>query len=154
LAPDIDAGSWPQFRGPGGKGVADSEQKLPTEIGPEQNVVWKVSMPPGHSSPIVHGDRIYLTAVRGKALVTLGIDRNSGKILWEAEAPYQQLEKIHQIGSHAQATPATDGEHVVSFFGSSGLLCYATDGRLLWHIPMGPRTTWEQAARRSSWATA
>src|SRR4051794_29101678 len=98
------ADSWPQFRGSGGKGGADGEQKLPAEIGPEQSVVWKVPMPPGHSSPIVYGDRIYLPAVRGKALVPLGIDRHSGKIVWEAEAPYKQLEKIHQIGSHAQST--------------------------------------------------
>jgi outer membrane protein assembly factor BamB len=79
-----------------------------------------------------------LTAVRDKALLTLALDRATGKTLWEAEAPYKHLEKIHQIGSHAQATPVTDDERVVSFFGSSGLLCYDTAGKLVWHLPMGP----------------
>jgi hypothetical protein len=60
------AGSWPQFRGPDGKAVAPDDQKLPAEIGPDKNVLWKAPLPPGHSSPVVHGDRIYLTAVKDK----------------------------------------------------------------------------------------
>src|SRR5690349_8648726 len=112
LPAGVEAGSWPQFRGPNGTGLADTDHPLPTQIGPEQNVLWKVALPPGHSSPVVHGDRIYLTAVRDRKLLTLGLDRPTGKVLWEAEAPYRQLEKIHQIGSHAQATPVTDGQHV------------------------------------------
>jgi outer membrane protein assembly factor BamB len=131
-------GWWPQFRGPHGSGLADPEQKLPDEIGPDRNVVWKVPLPPGHSSPIVQGDRIYLTAVRGKALLTLALDRHTGSVFWEDEAPYQKLEKIHQIGSHAQPSPVTDGQYVISYFGSSGLLCYDTYGKRLWHFPLGP----------------
>jgi outer membrane protein assembly factor BamB len=131
------AESWPQFRGPNSTGRADG-YKLPTEIGPDQNVIWKVALPPGHSSPAVLGDRIFLTAVRDKTLLTMAFDRATGKTLWEREAPYKELEQIHQIGSHAQGTPATDGERVVTFFGSSGLLCYNPDGKLLWHIRMGP----------------
>ena len=132
------AGSWPQFRGPNASGLPDAEQKLPAQIGPDKNVIWKTPLPPGHSSPAIHGDRIYLTAVRDKSLVTIALDRQAGKIVWEATAPHKTLEKIHQIGSHAQPTPATDGERVISFFGSSGLLCYDTAGKLLWHLPMGP----------------
>ncbi len=131
------AEDWPQFRGPGGTAVADG-RPLPAKIGPDRNVVWKVPLPPGHSSPIVFGDRIYLTAVRGPALVTIALDRADGKVLWEAEAPCDKREKIHAIGSYAQPTPATDGTHVVSFFGSSGLLCYDKSGKLLWHLKMGP----------------
>jgi outer membrane protein assembly factor BamB len=130
--------SWPQFRGPNAAGVATGDHRLPDQIGPEQNVLWKVPLPPGHSSPIIHGERIFLTAVRGKTLLTMGLDRATGKVLWEAEAPYNQLEKIHKIGSYAQATPATDGERVVSYFGSCGLFCYDNAGKLLWHVPMGP----------------
>jgi outer membrane protein assembly factor BamB len=133
-----EAGSWPQFRGPGGTGLADSDDKLPAQVGPDRNVLWKVPLPPGHSSPIVHGNRIFLTAVRDGKLLTLALDRGSGKLLWEAEAPHKGLEKIHQIGSHAQATPVTDGSRVISFFGSSGMFCYDTAGKLLWHRPMGP----------------
>jgi hypothetical protein len=69
---------------------------------------------------VVAGDRVYLTGVRDKKLVTLALDRATGRRLWEAEAPHQKLEQIHAIGSHAQASPATDGERVVSFFGSCG----------------------------------
>src|SRR6266516_7169407 len=56
------ASEWPQFRGPNASGVSN-EVKLPLEFGPDQNVVWKTALPPGHSSPSVAGDRIYLTAV-------------------------------------------------------------------------------------------
>jgi outer membrane protein assembly factor BamB len=131
--------SWPQFRGQKGNGLAVGEQKLPTEIGPDKNVLWKVALPPGHSSPIVFGDRIYLTAVRDKKqLLTMALDRATGKVLWEVEAPYKELERIHAIGSYAQGTPATDGERIVSFFGSCGLFCYDTAGKLLWYLPLGP----------------
>lgn len=130
--------AWPQFRGPNGVAVAAGDHKLPAEIGPNQNVLWKTPLPPGHSSPIVWGDKIFLTAVRDKKLLTIGLDRTNGKVLWEAEAAYEKLEKVHQIGSHAQGTPATDGERVVSFFGSSGLLGYDLAGKLLWRRPLGP----------------
>lgn len=132
------AGSWSQFRGPNATGLAQGEEKLPTEIGPDQNVIWKVPLPPGHSSPVVHGDRAYVTGVRDKRLVTLAVDARTGKVLWEKEAPHKGLEKIHQIGSHAQPTPATDGQVVVSLFGSCGLFCYDTAGTQLWHLPLGP----------------
>jgi hypothetical protein len=86
----------------------------------------------------VVGDRIYLTGVREKRLVTLALDRETGRLLWEAEAPAQTLEKVHKIGSHAQSTPVADDERVISFFGSYGLLCYDRAGKLLWELPMGP----------------
>lgn len=131
--------SWSQFRGPNGTARASSNKPLPVKIGPDQSVTWKVSLPPGHSSPIVHGQRIFLTAVRDKQLVTICLDRRTGKIVWEVEAPHQKLEDIHSIGSHAQCTPATDGERVVSIFGSCGVFCYdAATGSLLWKKLMGP----------------
>jgi outer membrane protein assembly factor BamB len=132
------AADWPQFRGPNASGHAATAAKLPAEIGPSTNVIWKIPFPPGHSSPVLAGDRIYLTAVRDRKLRTLALDRGSGKVLWEAEAPATDLEKIHSIGSHAQCSPAADSECVVSFFGSSGLFCYDRNGKLLWQKPMGP----------------
>lgn len=129
---------WPQFRGPNAAGRAESNQKLPADIAPDKHVIWKVELPPGHSSPVIAGNRIFVTAVRAEQLVTIGLDRATGKALWEDEAPHDTLEKIHGIGSYAQPSPATDGERVVSMFGSSGLYCYDLDGKLLWKRPMGP----------------
>jgi outer membrane protein assembly factor BamB len=135
------SGSWTQFRGPNGAATAVGQKSVPTEIGPDQYVLWKTPLAPGHSSPIVHGDRIFLTAVENKKLYTIGLDRDTGKIVWRTEAGYKSLEKIHAIGSHAQSTPATDGTHVVSLFGSSGLYCYDREGKEIWKKPMGPFKT-------------
>jgi outer membrane protein assembly factor BamB len=138
LAPQARAADWPQFRGPNCSGRAAPDAPLPVEIGPTTNVVWKTALPPGHSSPVVAGERIYLTAARDRKLLTIALDRRDGRILWEAEAPTRQLEKHHKIGSFAQCSPAADGERVVSFFGSCGLFCYDPAGKLLWQRPMGP----------------
>ena len=138
LAAPVSAGDWPQFRGPNCSGRAAGDAPLPTEIGPAANVRWKTALPPGHSSPVVAGDRVYLTAERDRKLFTIALDRQDGRVAWEAEAPTGALEKVHKIGSHAQPSPATDGERVVSFFGSCGLFCYDRAGKLLWHRPLGP----------------
>ncbi len=132
------ASDWPQFRGPNCSGRAPASERLPDRIGPSVNVVWKTALPPGHSSPIVVGDRVYLTAVQEKRLLTLALDRKDGRVLWQREAPAPVLETVHRIGSHAQSTPAADGAGVVSFFGSCGLFGYDRDGKLLWHRAMGP----------------
>ena len=134
----IRAADWPQFRGPNCCGRAPDDARLPAEIGPGRNVVWKTPLPPGHSSPVVVGDRIYFTAVENRRLLTIALDRKDGHVLWRAQAPAHALEKVHRIGSHAQSTPAADAAGVVSFFGSCGLFCYDRGGKLLWRRPMGP----------------
>lgn len=141
LTGDNTPGAWAQFRGPGGAAIAVGNRALPTEIGPKEYVVWKTPLPAGHSSPIVHGDRIFLTGVENKKLFTLGLDRQTGKELWRREVPYKVLEKVHKIGSPAQSTAATDGQHVVVFFGSAGLYCYDRAGKEIWHVAMGPFKT-------------
>lgn len=138
---DAQTGAWSQFRGPGSAATAVGNKVLPTEIGPKQYVLWKSALPAGHSSPVVHGDRIFLTGVHQQKLFTFGLDRASGKEIWRTEAPHKGLEKVHKVGNPAQATVATDGKHVVAFFGSAGLFCYDRDGKDLWKIPMGPFTT-------------
>ncbi|MDP6443334.1 MAG: DUF1080 domain-containing protein [Pirellulaceae bacterium] len=130
--------SWPQFRGRNSSGLAAAGRKLPEKIGPDAHVVWQTSLPPGHSSPAIHGDRIYLTAVDDGKLKTIAVDRQTGEILWSRVAPHRKLEQIHGIGSYSQCTPATDGDRVVSFFGSAGVFCYDRGGELLWNAPMGP----------------
>src|SRR5262245_60664932 len=109
LPPPARAADSPQFRGPNGSGRAPTADRLPADIGPDANVLWKTPLPPGHSSPAVVGDRVYLTAVRDRKLFTLALNRQDGKLLWEAEAPHGGLEKVHKIGSHAQPSPAADG---------------------------------------------
>ena len=133
-----DAGNWPQFRGPHGNGVAHNTGSLPADIGPGKNQLWKTPLGRGHSSPVVFGNRVYLSEFRDRKLYTLALDANSGKVLWRKASEYKKLESHHRIGNPATPTPATDGEIVVSFFGSCGMTAYSTDGKRLWHQPMGP----------------
>ena len=132
------ADNWPQFRGVNASGTSHETTSLPTDIGPNRNVVWKLPVGRGHSSPVVFGERAYLTTLRDEKLLTLAVDVTSGKIAWEAEAQYDKLESVHRIGSPATPSCATDGDVVISFFGSSGLHAYSVAGKLLWKQPMGP----------------
>ncbi|MDA0832419.1 MAG: SMP-30/gluconolactonase/LRE family protein [Planctomycetota bacterium] len=132
------ADSWPQFRGVNSSGIAVDEAALPTNIGPDEHVVWKIETPPGHSSPVVIEDRIFLTSFRDEKLLTQCFSRENGDLMWERSAPYDELETVHRVGSKVQCTPASDGEIVVSFFGSCGLFCYSIEGDPLWNVPMGP----------------
>ena len=83
-APDPEG--WSRFRGPNGSGVSTS-RRLPAELGPSTNVIWKTELPFGHSSPALTHDRILVTAARGGRLVTICLDRRTGRIVWEREAP-------------------------------------------------------------------
>jgi len=124
--------AWPQFRGPNGSGVAD-DQKPPVEFGPDKNVQWKVPAPGGLSSPIVAGDLLVFTAFEDGKLYTVACHRADGKEAWRTEAPAKQIEKyLKGEGSPAASTPATDGERIVSYFGSCGLFCYDLAGKELW----------------------
>lgn len=123
---------WPQFRGPNASGVSDTA-KPPAEFGPGKNQLWKITVPAGASSPSVWGDRIFLTTFDGKTLATHCYARRDGKLLWKRPAPAEQLEEFHASeGSPASATPATDGNTVVSYFGSCGLVAYDFNGKELW----------------------
>jgi len=130
--------AWPQFRGPGGSGIADG-QKPPVEIGPKKNVKWKVTVPGGLSSPIVAGDKLVITAFDKGKLYTIAYSRASGKEAWRAAAPATKIEPFHKIeGSPAASTPATDGKRIVSYFGSCGLVCYDLSGKELWTFELPP----------------
>ncbi|MDG2129857.1 MAG: PQQ-binding-like beta-propeller repeat protein [Fuerstiella sp.] len=130
---------WPQFRGPGGNGVADTSESLPADIGRDSSaLVWRTPLPKGHSSPVIHGERIYVTGIIDKSLQIFALSRSDGSIIWTADADCEELESIHRIGSHATPSVATDGDVVVSLFGSTGLMCHDPEGHLLWHRQMGP----------------
>jgi outer membrane protein assembly factor BamB len=138
---DGDTLAWPQFRGPGGSGVAEGEAP-PVEIGPDKNVKWKVEVPGGLSSPIVVGDLLVLTAFDDGKLYTIAYRRADGGEAWRAEAPFDSLEPFHPTeGSPAASTPATDGERIVSYFGSCGLFCYDLAGNEQWSYKLPPAAT-------------
>ena len=129
--------SWPQFRGPGGLSVA-SEGRPPVHFGPQTNLLWKVALPSGNSSPCIWGDRIFLTAFDKQKLETLCLDRKDGRILWRKAAPAQKFEPTHKLGNPATPTPTTDGERVYVYFGSFGVLAYDFAGVEQWNKPLPP----------------
>ncbi len=154
--------SWPQFRGPDASGAGTGSP--PTEWSGEsgKNVLWKTLIPGlGHSSPVIWGDRIFVTSavpatgdstlkvglygdiqpVKGEPAQSFNVyclDRKSGKILWQKTAISGQPRIMrHPKSTHANPTPATDGKHLVVFFGSEGLFTYDLDGKLLWKKDFG-----------------
>ena len=115
----LEAGEWPRFRGENGAGVAD-QSNLPGEIAPDKNVRWKVAIPPGKSSPVVTADRIYLTGHHNGKLLTVALERKSGKVVWTREAPGHRGEKRHQLNDPASPSPVSDGANVYVFFAGYG----------------------------------
>jgi outer membrane protein assembly factor BamB len=109
----------------------------PEKIGPTNGPVWQIEVPWSPSSPIVAGDRLFLTAYADDELQTLAYDRASGRQLWKAGVKPAQLEVFHRTdNSPAGPTSVTDGKIVVSYFGSFGLVAYDLDGREKWRHPM------------------
>ena len=135
LTPGWAASNWPQFHGPNGSGIADPSAP-PTDFGPDKNVVWKIPLPSGHSSPCIWEDRIFLTTYDKTKLQTVCLRRSDGSELWRQTAPCEVFEATHRIGSPAAPTPATDGHLVYVYFGSFGLLAYDLEGREHWRLPL------------------
>jgi outer membrane protein assembly factor BamB len=128
---------WSRFRGPNGTGVAETSG-LPSDFGPAKNVVWKATVPPGHSSPVLTRTHIFLTAADGKKLVVLAFDRASGKELWRREVPRTRTGRLENVNGPASPSPVTDGERVYAFFQDFGLVAFAPDGVEQWRLPLGP----------------
>jgi outer membrane protein assembly factor BamB len=154
--------NWPQFRGPSAGGIGTGTPPLQWNVDKGANVLWKTAIPGlGHSSPVVWGDRIFITSAvpaNGEASLKVGLygdiapvkgepaqsfnvyclDRKTGKILWQrvaASGPPKIMR--HPKSTHANPTPATDGKHLVAFFGSEGLFTYDLKGKLLWRKDFG-----------------
>lgn len=158
------AQNWPQFRGPGASGVAESQQAAPASWDAQKsvNVAWKTAIPGlAHSSPVVWGDKVFITtAVSDEAKPetryglygdvapvkndpkhawkVYALDKRTGKILWEQVA-YEGLPKVkrHPKSTHADSTPATNGKYLIALFGSHGLYAYNLNGKLLWKQDLG-----------------
>jgi outer membrane protein assembly factor BamB len=137
LPATLSWGQWDRFRGPNGAGISD-DAPLPSEFSAAKNLVWRRELPPGHSSPIVAGGRVYLTAAEHDRIYTLALDAQNGRILWKQEAPRPRREKLHSLNNPASPTPAADGDNVYAFFTDFGLLSYTRDGKERWRLPLGP----------------
>src|SRR2546427_1265762 len=133
----VDAADWPQFRGPNASGVSDTTG-LPTEFGPAKNVIWRTALPPGHSSPVLSADRVFVTAFSEDQLYVIALERSTGKILWRRELPRLRKQKLHNSNSPASPSVATDGRNAYAFFTDFGLVSYGSDGEERWRVPLGP----------------
>jgi outer membrane protein assembly factor BamB len=167
------SGNWPQFRGPDAAGVAD-HSNLPGRWSTTENVAWKVEVPGrGWSSPIVWGERVFVTTVVSAGEVepakkglyfggerkeipkaehrwlVLCYDLHSGRELWRQEAHRgTPPNRLHLKNTYASETPVTDGERVYAYFGNVGLFCYDLEGRRLWS------TNWPVVKTRNGWGSA
>ncbi|HPA06566.1 MAG TPA: PQQ-binding-like beta-propeller repeat protein, partial [Candidatus Hydrogenedentes bacterium] len=165
-----DGNEWPQFRGPGGGGVAQDARSsgVPTEWDTTKNVAWRIDVPGlGWCSPIVWGNRVFLTTAvdaqgteqpeegfylgkdrggRGEhRWLVLAYDLNTGAKLWERQVHQAVPPRTHLKSSYASATPVTDGERVYAWFGEFGLLVAlnAADGSQVWSFSEPPRKSRE-----------
>jgi outer membrane protein assembly factor BamB len=127
--------NWPQFRGPNSCGVAEKDRP-PVEFSPTTNLLWKVELPPGLSSPCVWDDRIFITGVEGEKLVTVALNRRDGQVLWRQAVTADKPREIHKKNHPAAATPATDGQSLCVYHATFGLIGYNLEGRELWRKPM------------------
>ena len=156
--------NWPGFRGSNAAGVADGAPPVSWDVAAKRNVAWKTPIPGlAHSSPIVWGDRIYVTtavAASGTPSVITGdssksgidsakdmvahswrliaIDKTSGKIAWDREV-HKGVPRVkrHVKASHASSTPATNGRAIVALLGSEGLFCFDMTGAVKWRQDLG-----------------
>ena len=131
------AEDWTQFRGPNGSGVSTSKG-VPETFGPTKNVVWKTELPAGHSSPVLTRDRIFVTAHTKEKLLVICLDRQTGKILWQREAPRDHAGRLQNVNGPASPSPVTDGTNVYVFFQEFGMLSYDGNGKERWKLPLGP----------------
>ncbi len=165
--------NWPQFRGPGSRGVAEGET-LPTHWSATENVAWKIAIPGrGWSSPVVYGNHVFVTTVVNsgtseepkKGLYFGGnrpdppdsvhqwkvfcLDLETGRIQWEQQVHKDKPQtSIHLKNSFASETPVVDGERVYCYFGNVGIFCFDHEGNPLWNRRLDPHKT------RHGWGTA
>ena len=159
----VSAQNWPQFRGPGAAGVAETGgAPVIFDAAKASNMRWKTAIPGlGHSSPVAWGNKIFVTTAissNPKPETRFGLygdvapvkddpkhtwkiyalDSQTGKILWEQTAS-EGVPKVkrHPKSTHADSTPATDGKYLVALFGSEGLFCFDLKGKLLWKTDLG-----------------
>lgn len=131
IAP-TEAAPWPAWRGASGTGVSE-EKGLPEKWSATEGVKWRIPLPePGNSTPVVWGDRVFLTQAIGERRTLMCLQRGDGRLLWQAEVVTREKEPTHGTNPFCSASPVTDGERVIVSFASDGLFCYDFSGKELW----------------------
>jgi outer membrane protein assembly factor BamB len=164
-ASGLEAGDWPRFRGPNGAGI--SPEAVPNEWGPDKNVKWSIDLPGrGVSSPIVVGDKVFVTCYSGYGVEggsnnvedlkrhLLCIDRTNGETVWDRTVDAVMPEDEYRppgttAHGYASHTPVSDGERVYVFFGKTGVLAFDLEGTQLWQTSVGTESAqqrWGSAA--------
>lgn len=142
---------WAQWRGPSGQGYSE-DTRVPLTWGEKENVLWKTRLPGvGNSTPVVWGDRVFLTASSGNGdeRYVLCVRASDGKVLWNRLASKGVPSgNTHSWNGYASASCATDGKYVFAFFGTPGLFCYDIEGQLVWKHTFGVFTS------KAGWGTA
>jgi outer membrane protein assembly factor BamB len=134
------AADWLQWRGPLGTGQSD-EKNAPLTWSPTENVKWKIPLDgKGNSSPIVVGEKVFITHAPANSTLR-GLhcyDRATGNLLWKHQIEYAEKETTHNTNPFCSASPTSDGQCVVAYYGSPGMYCYDLAGKVLWHKDLGP----------------
>jgi len=136
-----NADNWPQWRGPTFNGIS-TEKNLPVEWSPKKNVAWKLKLPgPAGASPVVWGDRIFLTSVAGdeKNELVLICVSTSGKELWRRTVGTGNRRVRRDEGNMASPSPTTDGKHVWAMMGTGHVACYDMNGKQIWKLNLQDR---------------
>ena len=130
---------WPQFRGPNGTGVAEGFT-LPAEFSPKKNLVWKTPLPFARSSPVVTADRVFLTASEGDKLITIALDRKTGKVLWRREVVRARHMPIYKANDPASPSPVSPPSGCVAWM-CRVIFSPPSASRLPWVVSSRTRTT-------------
>lgn len=133
------AGNWPVWRGPDGTGIT-TEKNLPVNWTASEGVRWRIELPgPGNSSPIVWGDRVFITQALPKEnrRTLMCFDRANGKLLWQSGVTYAEGEPTQENNPYCAGTPATDGKLVYACFGSAGVFACDFNGKEAWRRDLG-----------------
>lgn len=154
LGSELRSEDWLRFRGVNGLGIAPESNSVPSEFGETKNLKWRAALPgPGHSCPIIVGNKVFVTCWSGYGTNEEGgdpanlkrhltcLDKASGKILWDrtvpAALPEDQYFGMFAEHGYASHTPTSDGERVYAFFGKSGVHAFDLDGNAIWQASVG-----------------
>lgn len=133
------AANWPAWRGPAADGSAP-ETDLPLHWTATDGIKWKIDLPDrGNSSPVVWGDRIFVTQATADRRTLMCFSRKDGSTLWTQGPAWTTKETTHDTNPACSGSPVTDGERVIAWFGSAGLWCWDLDGKEQWHADLGPQ---------------